>query len=213
MSSVEAAVINGTLTDRCARTMDDAQEQRLLERIRAGDQASFEILVKQHADKVTGLAWRLLGQREDAEDLAQEAFLRLHRALPKFRGESKVSTWLYRTVTRLAIDHMRRERLKRRLFFTRRHADDVDPVELASDPRDNPAGDLNNKQAMLRLRQALARLSPRQRAIFTLRHYEGLPLKEIAAILALREGTVKAHLHRAVTSLRNDLADFREDAP
>jgi RNA polymerase sigma-70 factor (ECF subfamily) len=193
--------------------MDGLEEQLLLERIRSGDQSGFEILVRQHADKVTSLAWRLLGQREEAEDLTQEAFLRLYRALPKFRGESRVSTWLYRTVTRLAIDQLRRERLKRRLFFTRHHEDDLDPIDLASDPRDNPARSLHDKQSMRRLRTALARLSPRQRAIFILRHYEGLPLREIGAMLDLQEGTVKSHLHRAVTVLRGELADFYEDMP
>jgi len=213
LPSAEAAFVDRSLARRYAQRMDGAQERILLERIRAGDENGFEILVKQHADKVTGLAWRLLGNREEAEDLTQEAFLRLYHALPKFRGESRVSTWLYRTVTRLAIDHLRRERLKRRLFFTRRHEDDIDPVDLASDPRDNPARDLHNKQSMLRLRQTLEKLSPRQRAIFTLRHYEGLPLKEIAGLLELQEGTVKAHLHRAVTILRSELADFHEGTP
>ena len=213
MSSAIAAAIDRTFAGRYARNMDKVQEQALLEQIRSGDEGGFEILVKQHADRVTGLAWRLLGHREEAEDIAQEAFLRLHRALPKFRGDSRVSTWLYRTVTRLAIDFMRRERLKRRLFFSRRDEDDLDPVELASDPRDNPERDLNAKQAMHRLRRALRSLSPRQRAIFTLRHYEGLPLREIAELLDLEEGTVKTHLHRAVTVLRSELTEFQEDLP
>lgn len=213
MSSAEAAVIDRTMPERYARSMDKAQEQILLERIRSGDERGFEILVRQNADRITGLAWRLLGHREEAEDVAQEAFLRLHRALPGFRGESRVSTWLYRTVTRLAIDQMRREKLKRRLFFSRRDDDDLDPVELASDPRDNPERDLNSKQAMRRLRRVLGSLSPRQRAIFTLRHYEGLPLREIADLLDLEEGTVKTHLHRAVTTLRSELTEFQENLP
>lgn len=213
MASAEAAVIDRSQAGRYARTMDMAQEHILLERIRAGDEDSFELLVRQHADRVTGLAWRLLGQREEAEDIAQEAFLRLYRALPKFRGDSRVSTWLYRTVTRLAIDHLRRERLKRRLFFTRRDEDEPDPVELASNPRDNPERDLDAKQAMHRLRRALHQLSPRQRVIFNLRHYEGLPLRQIAELLELEEGTVKTHLHRAVSVLRSELNEFHEDLP
>jgi len=211
VSSAEAAAIDRSVTERYAQTMDAAQEQILLERIRSGDDTGFEILVKQHAERVTRLAWRLLGRREDAEDLAQEAFLRLHRALPTFRGDSRISTWLYRTVTRLAIDQMRRDRLRQRLFFTRRQTDDPDPVDLASDPRANPARDLRTKQAMQKLQSALADLSPRQCAIFNLRHYEGLTLKEIAALLDLGEGTVKSHLHRAVTSLRKELSDFHEE--
>lgn len=213
MSRAETVAIDRTSPERYVQTMDAVQEQKLLERIRAGEDACFELLVKQHAERVTRLAWRLLGRRDDAEDLAQEAFLRLHRALPTFRGDSRVSTWLYRTVTRLAIDQMRRDRIRQRLFFSCRHVEEFDPIEQARDPRANPARDLQTHQAMLKLQSALADLSPRQRAIFTLRHYEGLPLKEIAALLDLGEGTVKSHLHRAVTSLRKDLADFYEDMP
>lgn len=193
--------------------MDNPQERLLLERIRIGDQAGFETLLRQHAPQVIGLATRLLGNRSDAEDLAQEAFLRLHRALPKFRGESSIGTWLYRTTTRLAIDHLRKERLKRKLFFFRQHDDDPDPLESVADPRSNPGRDLQTSQAMTCLRQAMHKLSARQRAVFVLRHHEGLPLQEIATLLGLETGTVKAHLHRAVTTLRAELADVYEDVP
>jgi RNA polymerase sigma-70 factor (ECF subfamily) len=193
--------------------MDNSQELLLLERIRTGDQAGFEILMRQHAPKVVGLATRLLGDRSEAEDLAQEAFLRLHRALPEFRGESSIGTWLYRTTTRLAIDHLRREKLRRKLFFFRQHEDDPDPLETVSDPRSNPGRDLHTRQAMTRLRQAMQKLSARQRTVFVLRHHEGLPLQEIATLLGLETGTVKIHLHRAVTTLRAELADVYEDVP
>ena len=149
--------------------------------------------------------------REEAEDLAQEAFLRLHRSLPGFRGDSRVSTWLYRATTRLAIDQLRRERIKRRLFFFRQDNDAPDPVELAGDSRPDPGREFQSQEAMRLLRKSLDKLSPRQQVIFNLRHYEGLPLKEIAAHLDLETGTVKAHLHRAVTQLRQDLAEYREE--
>jgi len=193
--------------------MDLTQERLLLERIRAGDQAGFETLMRHHAAKVVGLATRLLGDRNEAEDLAHEAFLRLHRALPGFRGESSIATWLYRTTTRLAIDHLRRERLKRKLFFFRQHDDDPDPLETVNDPRGNPGRDLQARQAMQHLHQAMHKLSARQRAVFVLRHFEGLPLQEIADLLGLQTGTVKIHLHRAVTTLRAELADVYEEVP
>jgi RNA polymerase sigma-70 factor (ECF subfamily) len=187
--------------------MADSEEQALLERIRNGDQSGFELLVKEHTGKVVGLAWRLVGNHAEAEELAQEAFLRLHRALPDFRGESRISTWLYRTTTRLAIDHLRRERIKRKLFFFRQDNEALDPVELASDNRSNPERDHQSREAMHSLRSSLTKLSTRQQVIFTLRHYEGLPLKEIAEHLGIEVGTVKVHLHRAVTQLRNDLRE------
>lgn len=209
----DAALIDTPPAGGYSRRMDNSQELLLLERIRAGDETGFETLMRQHAGKVIGLATRLLGDRSEAEDLSQEAFLRLHRALPEFRGESSIGTWLYRTTTRLAIDHLRREKIKRKLFFFRQNEDDPDPMETVGDPRSNPGREMQEQQAMKRLRQLLKLLSPRQRAVFVLRHYEGLPLQEIAAILGLETGTVKIHLHRAVTTLRQELAEYREDMP
>ena len=212
MPSTTAAIVDSLAESGYLQKMVDSQEHALLERIRNGDESGFEQLVKEHTGKVIGLAWRLVGNREEAEDLAQEAFLRLHRSLPDFRGESLISTWLYRTTTRLAIDHLRRERIKRKLFFFRQSNDAPDPVELASDPRQNPGREFLSQEAMQSLRRSLAKLSSRQQVIFTLRHYEGLPLKEIAEHLGLQTGTVKAHLHRAVTQLRLDLVDYREES-
>jgi len=205
------AIVDSLPESGYSQTMTAADEQLLLERIRAGDDSGFEQLVREHTGKVIGLAWRLVGSKEEAEDLAQEAFLRLHRSLPGFRGDSRISTWLYRTTTRLAIDHLRRERIKRRLFFFRQDNDAPDPVELAGDTRLDPGREFQSQEAMRLLRKSLDKLSPRQQVIFNLRHYEGLPLKEIAAHLDLETGTVKAHLHRAVTQLRQDLAEYREE--
>lgn len=213
MTPVDAALIDTPSSGRYSRRMDNSQELLLLEQIRAGDQTGFETLIRQHAPKVVGLATRLIGDRSEAEDLAQEAFLRLHRTLPSFRGESSIATWLYRTTTRLAIDHLRREKLKRKLFFFRQSDDDPDPLDTVSDPRSNPGRDLHARQTMQKLRQAMQKLSARQRAVFVLRHHEGLPLQEIAALLGLETGTVKVHLHRAVTTLRTELADVYEEVP
>jgi RNA polymerase sigma-70 factor (ECF subfamily) len=211
--TTSAAIVDSSAESSYSQKMTGTDEQVLLERIRNGDETGFEQLVKDHTGQVVSLAWRLVGNREEAEDLAQEAFLRLHKSLPGFRGDSKISTWLYRTTTRLAIDHLRRERIKRKLFFFRQDNDAIDPVDLASDPISNPGRELQSKQAMQSLQQSMSKLSPRQQVIFTLRHYEGLALKEIAAHLGLETGTVKAHLHRAVTQLREDLADYREEGP
>ena len=210
MSTTAVAFIDSLPRSSYPQLMVNSEEQALLERIRNGDESGFELLVKEHTGKVLALAWRLVGNREEAEDLAQEAFLRLHRSLPKFRGESRISTWLYRTTTRLAIDYLRRERIKRKLFFFRQDNSAPDPVDLAIDPRNNPGRTYQSQEAMQALRKSMEKLSSRQQVVFTLRHYEGLPLKEIAEHLGLEIGTVKAHLHRAVTQLRQDLTDYRE---
>ncbi|MGW8313488.1 MAG: RNA polymerase sigma factor [Desulfuromonadales bacterium] len=212
MSVTAMAIVDSLSGSSYAQDMADSEEQALLARIRNGDDSGFEVLVKEHTSKIVGLAWRLVGNREEAEDLAQEAFLRLHRSLPTFRGDSRISTWLYRTTTRLAIDHLRRERIKRKLFFFRQDNDAPDPVELASDGRRDQRNELLAQEAMHTLRKGLKKLSARQQVIFTLRHYEGLSLKEIAEQLGLETGTVKAHLHRAVTQLRQDMAEYREES-
>ena len=210
MPSTTATIVDTPTGSRYPRNMVNLEEQAILERIRKGDESGFEELVKEHTGKVVGLAWRLVGNHEDAEDIAQEAFLRLHRSLAEFRGESRISTWLYRTTTRLAIDYLRRERIKRKVFFFRQDNDSPDPVDLASDPLRNPAREFQSQEAMRSLRRSLQKLSSRQQVIFTLRHYEGLPFKEIAEHLGIATGTVKAHLHRAITQLRKDLNEFRE---
>lgn len=213
MGSDGIAIID-TLTDGgYARRMDCTAEKALIERSLAGEDEAFTLLVHRHAARVVGLATRLLADRAEAEDLAQEAFLRLHRALPDFRGESSIATWLYRTTTRLAIDHLRRENLKRRIFFLRRGDEADDLIEQVADHRRGPDGELQDRQAMRRLRRALGLLSPRQRAVFVLRHHEGLPLADIAKLLDLETGTVKSHLHRAVTLLRQELAETCEALP
>ena len=185
--------------------MTPEQEKLLLEQVRDGNEAAFAVLVKEHSPRIISLAWKLVGNRADAEDIAQEAFLRLHRGLSSLREESRIATWLYRTASNLAIDHLRRQNLKRKLFFFRQNDDEPDPLEQVADPAPSPGELYQAGETGRLLSGALKKLSARQRAIFTLRHQEELPLKEIAALLKLEEGTVKAHLHRAVMALRKEL--------
>jgi len=191
--------------------MPPSAEQILLEEIRNGSEQAFASLVDRHSDRLISLAWRLVGRRDEAEDIAQEAFLRLFRSLESFRGESSIGTWLYRTVTRLAIDHLRRERLKRRIFFFRSRDDaQADPLDLAVDPHASPHEELQGRETARRMQQVLQTLPARQRAVFILRHQEEMPLKEIARTLGLEEGTVKAHLHRAVNQFRKAFHEHKE---
>ncbi|MCD4688214.1 MAG: RNA polymerase sigma factor [Desulfuromonadaceae bacterium] len=194
-----------------ASEVGDRSDKILLDQLRAGYPGAFEQLVAKQASRLINLAYRLVGNRAEAEEIAQEGFLRLHRSLDSFRGDCSLSSYLYRIVSRLAIDHLRREKLRRKLFFFRRQEDDVDPVDMAADTGASPRDNLQSKETGKRLLAALDLLSARQRAVFVLRHQEGLPLKEIAATLGLEEGTVKTHLHRAVRALRTELKDLQED--
>jgi RNA polymerase sigma-70 factor (ECF subfamily) len=191
--------------------MQPAVEKVLLEQARNGQERAFAQLVEAHSEKTIQLAWRLVGNRSEAEEISQEAFLRLFKALISFRGESRVGTWLYRTVSRLAIDHLRRERLKRKLFFF--HTDESghnDPVDLAIDPAASPHDQLQARETAQQMQHLLSKLPARQKAVFVLRHMEELSLKEIAAILHLSEGTVKSHLHRAVSLFRQEFKEAKE---
>lgn len=204
-SSIDSIRLHGY-----APGMERAQEQKLLDQARAGCQSSFRTLVEAHSPKLLRLAWRLTGNRDDAEDLVQEAFLRLHRHLDDFRGDSALATWLYRTVTRLAIDALRREKLRRRLFFFRSSDTSLDPLDLYADPAPGQERTLIARQQLQAMQRRLQKLSPQQRTVLTLRHQEQLPLQQIAELLGISEGAVKTHLHRAVRTLRADLENLED---
>lgn len=201
------------ITGRYSLPMQRDTEKILLDQARNGQERAFTQLVDLHSEKIISLAWRLVGRRDEAEVIAQEAFLRFYRSLSTFRGESSVGTWLYRTVSRLAIDHLRREQLRRKIFFFRSgDQDQPNPIDLLPDQAASPQAQLLAQETSEQMKQVLQKLPPQQKAVFVLRHMEGMPLKEIAATLGLKEGTVKAHLHRAVNQFRKEFQGEREEA-
>jgi RNA polymerase sigma-70 factor (ECF subfamily) len=191
--------------------MQTREEAILVDQARDGCEQSFEALVQQNSEKMIQLAWRMVNNRQDAEEIVQEAFLRFFRSLDTFRGDSQVSTWLYRTVSRLCIDYLRREKIKRRLFFFSKPDSEYDPIEQAASMTARQDDQAIAREELSRVNRAIEKLSARQRAVLTLRHQEQLPLKEIADILGLSEGSVKVHLHRAVQNLRTTLAEMEKD--
>jgi RNA polymerase sigma-70 factor, ECF subfamily len=164
-----------------------------VERARQGDESAFEWLVERHRDRAFGLALRILRSRPDAEDAAQEAFVRAWQALPRFRGESSFSTWLYRIVARQSFDRL--QTLKRR-----RERETV--IEAAVD---RAAGESASDEAAWRARQVerlIDRLSPVQRAVVTLFYFQDRSVEQVAEALAMPENTVKTHLSRARAEMR-----------
>lgn len=205
--------VDTSTTNSYALPMQPDSEKKLVEQALNGNDAAFAQLIDGHSEKIIQLAWRLVGNRSEAEEISQEAFLRFYKALATFRGDSSVGTWLYRTTSRLAIDHLRREKLRRKLFFFRGTGNEqTDPMELAVDPSASPHDQLQAQETAKQMQQLLNQLPARQKAVFILRHQEGLPLKEIAEMLELSEGTVKTHLHRAVSLFRSELEETREAA-
>jgi RNA polymerase sigma-70 factor (ECF subfamily) len=163
---------------------------------------TLEALVALHGERAVRIASRIVRDRAAAEDIAQEAFAKAWRALPRFRGEAELSTWLYRVVVNEALSHLRRQKLRDRLLAL------LGPERPASAPP--PAPDPTLRAA---IRAALETLSDNERAVFTLIHLEGFPVEETARIRGRAVGTVKSQLHRALAKLRRELAPHWEEAP
>lgn len=185
-------------------------EQVLITRAQRGDTEAFRELVERSKINVYRLAYDMTGNRHDAEDLSQEVFVKAYRALPKFRSESKWSTWLYRITTNVCIDH------KRSQSKTMEYRDDLSNDEASSEPNhplssSNPERSAEASMIQENIEQALGQLAPQERSVFVLRHYHDLPLKEIAATMEISEGTVKSYLFRALQRLQRELAFYKKD--
>jgi RNA polymerase sigma-70 factor (ECF subfamily) len=170
-----------------------SEEQAWIERARAGDTEAYRRLVERYSEVAYGLALRMLGTPSDAEEVAQDAFLRAWRALPRFRGDSSFSTWLHRIVVRRALD--RSATLKAR----RARETGLDAAAEAEAPAPDRATDRGPGGRIDRL---LASLSDVQRAAVVLYYYEDSSIEQVAQALGIPIGTVKTHLHRARGLLR-----------
>ena len=187
------------------RLTQETPDETLCRRVAAGDEAAFDMLVARHQGRAYRLAWSLLRDAEDARDLSQEAFLRVYRTAATFRGEAKFSTWFYRILVNLCLDHRRRGRWWRRLAGERPGPDPADELERQPAPGVDPIDALGQAQVMTRVWDEVDRPSPQQRAAVVLQVQEDLSTSEIAAVLACSEATVRVHLHRAVRALRKTL--------
>lgn len=168
----------------------------LLRRAKRGDEEAFEGLVELYRERVYRLAFRVVRNKESALDVAQEAFIRIHRELAACRGEEGFEGWLYRLVTNLAIDHYRRAKKRRFLPFLKDVAGGTTPER-----------ELEATRAKEKLGRALDCLTDRQKKVFILKHYQGLKTAAIAKAIRAAEGTVKATLHQAVAKMRDFLLE------
>lgn len=171
------------------------EERALLRRAQTGDGAAFEDIVRAYEKTVYHLALRQLGNREDAEDAAQEVFLKAYTGLSAFRGDSKLSVWLYRITNNVCIDFLRR---RRETVSLSQENDEGEPLELElPDERFDPAALAERRDLRERIGKALDALPPEAREILLLRELGGQSYDEIAATLDLDLGTVKSRIFRA----------------
>ena len=181
-----------------------------ISRVRAGDDDAFRELVERHSRAVFRVAYRITGRVEDAEDVVQETFLRAYRQLDRFEARSNVGTWLHRIATNCAVDLLR-ARPKREI------AEEADTLEraagaagVAEGGMPAPERSLLGVQITERLGRAMTLLTEMERATFTLRHFEGLSIDEIAGMLGLKTGATKHSIFRAVRKVRRELQPFIE---
>ncbi len=192
--------------------MTREEERELLTRAQKGDSAAFEDIVRAHEATVYHLALRQLGSREDAEDAAQEVFLKAYTALASFRGDSRLSVWLYRITNNICIDFLRR---RRETVSLSQENEDGEPLELElPDARFDPAALAERKDLREQVGKALQALPPDSREILLLRELGGQSYEEIAATLSLDLGTVKSRIFRARKKLCALLeGNFSGDGP
>lgn len=185
--------------------MDDAQ---LITRAAAGDGAAFVTLVERHRGLVYRVAFQYAGNHFDADDIAQNVFLKVHRSLGSFRKDAQFTSWLYRIAMNACIDHGRRRNPATSLEVA---GNDERPFDAAAtDP--GPEQRMYAGEVRRAVEAAVDELPPQQRVIFTMRHFEGMKLIDIADALGVAEGTVKRQLHSAVHRLRHVLRGVRGPA-
>jgi RNA polymerase sigma-70 factor (ECF subfamily) len=199
---------------RQAAAAKAAEEQALVRKAQEGDRQSFDELVRRYDRDVLRLAMNIVHRPEDARDIYQETFLKVYRNLHRFRFECSFYTWLYRVATNVGLDYLRRR-------TTRREDQAPVPEEAEGGTRDffdrqphlnassNPERQLMGQEIGGRIQDAMKRLSPRERMVFEMKHYEGMRLRAIGDVLGTSEETVKNSLFRATRKLRASLDGLR----
>lgn len=200
----------GAIVSQAQGRLNDSDLIRASQR---GDRAAFETLVRQYDQAVLRLALHLTSSEADAQDIYQEAFLKAYRHIGNFRFECSFYTWIYRIVTNLCLDHLRKRQTRREdsHVITDSSGQEVDLLERVSDDRSgaNPERDLMRRELGAKINKALTRLTPRERMVFELKHYQGLRLRTIGEMLNTTEETAKNTLFRATQKLRGVLASMR----
>jgi len=192
--------------------LEVADEKSLIEQAQTGDRLAFEELVRRYDRDVLRVALNVLRRAEDARDVYQEAFLKIYKNLPRFRFECSFYTWIYRIVTNLCLDHLRRRQARpedqapeHATRLREENGSDFFDRQENARPSSDPERNLLSREIAGRISQAMALLSPRERTVFAMKHYQGLKLRAIGVALGTTEETVKNSLFRATRKLRAQL--------
>jgi RNA polymerase sigma-70 factor, ECF subfamily len=186
--------------------MTEQEENELVLQAQNGNVLAFERLVQTYDRQVLSLAMSLMQHEEDAKDIYQEVFIRVYRALPNFRMESKFSTWLHRIVTNVCLTHRSRRKRHEHTSLDM-EIEGSRPLHETLPDRASTDKETMNTEIKTHVQQAMKALSPQQKLVFTLRHFEGYKLREIAVRMNCAEGTVKKYLFTATERLREQLRE------
>ena len=182
-------------------------EHELIQGLRNGDETTFKFLVDNYQDRVYNTAIGIVHSTEEAEDVAQEVFIQVFRSINKFKGESKLSTWIYRITTSRALDHLRSRKSKKRFGLLQRlFGDGNEPLYELPDFH-HPGVALDQKENAARLFKAIDQLPEKQKTAFTLHKIEDLSYQEIGEVMKTSVAAVESLMHRAKQNLRKILSD------
>jgi RNA polymerase sigma-70 factor (ECF subfamily) len=190
-------------------------DQEVVRHAVIGREAAYRELIRRYQRPVFSLVFRMVRDRELAEDLAQETFVKVLNAIDSYRPEYKFSSWIFKIANNASIDHLRRRSLDTLSLDGSPHAESAEAIEATSlqisDGAESPLDEVANRELGSRIEVAIQQLRPEYRNCILLRHVEGRPYEEIAEILDLPLGTVKTYIHRARNELRILLAESRDD--
>jgi len=202
-----------TWKQMAGHTFSRIDDTVLIREAQRGNHAAFEELVRHYDNAVLRLALHLTGSEHDAQDVYQEAFLKAYKNVGSFRFECSFYTWLYRIVTNLCLDHLRKRQVRKEdaPVAVDPEGQEYDLLDQVPDARaaNNPERDLMRRELGTRISTALTKLTPRERMVFELKHYHGMRLRNVGEILNTTEETAKNTLFRATQKLRAALADMR----
>ena len=185
--------------------MDDAAA---VARVRSGDKDTFRLLVERHSQTIFRLAFRMMENEQDAEEVVQETFLRAYRALDGFESRANFGTWIYRIALNRCYDLLD-QRKSRPVMQPQEDPDAPDLIEQIPTTNPNPERRVLSQEIEVRVRSAMEQLTTGERIAFVLRHLEGRSIEEIARALNVRQGLAKNRVHRAVKKLRQQLQPLR----
>ncbi len=180
-----------------------ADEQQLILRVKEGDHEAYRVLVERHMKHAYNIAYGFLIDHDDAEDIAQESFVRIYESIQSFRGEASFNTWLYRIVTNLSLNKLRQRKNTNHRIANLPHQSAMNIISATDDSTYQDVKPI--------IERALHALPTLQRAVVILRHLNGLSTKQVSEILRCSEGTIKTHLHRGMKKMKTQLTEIKDE--